>query len=390
MAPSLRRHDLDWLRVLAVLLLIPFHSALIFALGPEHMVYIKDRVESLELLKIDGFIYMWHMPLLFVIAGAATWYALKRRSAGDYIRERSLRLALPFGFAVLTLIPLMTYVHYIGSPNAPTLLEHLGTFYTIRGDDLGGMNGHFTPAHLWFILFLFVYSLVALPLFLWLRRDSSAGIRQQIGRILARPSVLLLMPIPLALLTLLPSLADKNPFYFLGLFILGFLIMVDDSITATIDRLTPWALVIGVVAAGLYMAPNLFSGVPYPQRDTPVYIAWSLAFDVARWTWVLALMGLGHRLLNRDSAVLRYTNEAAYPIYILHLPVNTVVGYFIVRMDASIGVKYVLINLFTFVFTFAVYDVIVKRIPLLRLLFGMKPKAATVGAAPAYRRLSHV
>ncbi len=77
-AGGVRRPDLDWLRVLGVLLLVPFHSALVFNLDPGSIVYVKDTVQSDFLVQMQAFISRWHMPLLFAIAGAATWFARTR------------------------------------------------------------------------------------------------------------------------------------------------------------------------------------------------------------------------------------------------------------------------------------------------------------------------
>src|SRR5689334_23204217 len=111
---AVRRYDIDWLRILAVLLLVPFHSALIFSLDPGHVVYIKDSVESPFLVQAAGFLSIWHMPLLFLISGMATWFALGFRSGGQYLKERVLRLLVPTVFAILVLVPLMTNIHFLG------------------------------------------------------------------------------------------------------------------------------------------------------------------------------------------------------------------------------------------------------------------------------------
>jgi peptidoglycan/LPS O-acetylase OafA/YrhL len=91
--------------------------------------------------------------------------------------------------------------------------------------------------------------------------------------------------------------------------------------------------------------------------------------------WLIAFLGLGYRYLNVTSKVLRYATQAAYPFYILHLPVNTLVGYFVIQWNASIAVKYLVINVFTIALTLAVYDAFVKRTAVTRFLFGMKPLA---------------
>lgn len=94
------------------------------------------------------------------------------------------------------------------------------------------------------------------------------------------------------------------------------------------------------------------------------------------WTWLLAILGAGHRWLDRESPLLRYLAEAAYPFYILHEPIDMLVAFFVIQLQTSIAVKFTLIVLLTTVFSLAVYDLVVRRIGLLRFLFGMKPAAA--------------
>ena len=207
-----RRYDLDWLRVLGVLLLVPFHVALIFVLDPNSIMYIKDVVNSRVLDEAAGFVHMWHMPMLFIISGAATYYALGFRSARQYLRERLLRLLAPFLFGVATFIPFTTYIHLIGKPNAPTFLEHYLGFFRIDPNDLAGYSGSFTPAHLWFIFFLFVFSLVGLPLFLILLSDHGKGFVETLAGITKTPVVLFIWGIPLALIASLDLLGDKIHF----------------------------------------------------------------------------------------------------------------------------------------------------------------------------------
>lgn len=371
---KIRRHDLDWLRVIGVLLLVPFHSALIFALGRQYVVYIKDTVQSDVLLKIAGFIYIWHMPLLFLIAGAATWFALDVRGGRGYVRERVLRLLIPALVAFLTYIPFMTYIHWFGSENPPLFLTHWQGYFTFAGANLSGLDGKFTPAHLWFILFLFIFAVIALPLFLWLKRDAAFPVREGIAAWFAIPGVMFLPAVLFALLTLLPALGDKNPFYYLGLFVFGFVLMSHPRIQETLDRFAPLALIVALAATVGYYLPEI-------QRiridpDSTVGYAYGVVSILCTWSWLLTMIGFGHRFLNRTSPALRYLSEAAFPVYLLHLPANTVIGWFVVQMDADPVVKYVIINLGTFALTFAVYEVI-RRVGFLRFAFGMKPRASS-------------
>ncbi len=216
-----RQHNIDWLRILAVLLLIPFHTARLFDIW--EINYVKNAELSDALSYLIIFIGQWHMPLLFLVAGAATWFALGHRSAGGYARERFLRLFIPLVFGVLALVPPQAYLARFQVPRySASYLQFLPDYFTIRGD-LTGYTGLFTPAHLWFILYLFVFSLVALPLFLFLKRDGR--FIAWLARSCEKPVMLYLLAVPLGLSRALPDIGGKNPFYFIILFIYGFLLM---------------------------------------------------------------------------------------------------------------------------------------------------------------------
>ena len=103
---SIRCYELDWLRVMAVLVLVFFHSSEIFSIGWFH---IKNAETSRFFSALSGFIYIWHMPLFFLVAGASTWFALEFRTGRAYVKERMYRLMIPLIFGVLLLIPPQSY-----------------------------------------------------------------------------------------------------------------------------------------------------------------------------------------------------------------------------------------------------------------------------------------
>jgi fucose 4-O-acetylase-like acetyltransferase len=105
-----RRFDLDRLRFLAVLLLVPFHGALFFVHDPAYISGVKDAEESEVLKTAVDLVYQLHMPFLFFIAGASTWFALASRTAAAYLRERTLRLLVLTLFGRVALVPPMLYV----------------------------------------------------------------------------------------------------------------------------------------------------------------------------------------------------------------------------------------------------------------------------------------
>ena len=215
-----RRYDIDWLRVLGVFLLVPFHAAQIFILDPYSIMYVKDTINSRALTRMAGFIHMWHMPLLFVISGSATYFALGVRSVRQYIRERFLRLFVPLIVGILTDIPLTTYIQH---SKITSLAEAYLGFFHFDFAHLDGLNGTFTPAHLWFILYLFAFSWIGLPIFLAMRSERGKNSVDHLGKAIPPPLTPSLFGVPLILAMAMNILGDKNPIYYFLIFFYGFL-----------------------------------------------------------------------------------------------------------------------------------------------------------------------
>jgi surface polysaccharide O-acyltransferase-like enzyme len=362
---SERRYDLDWLRVLAVLLLIPFHVALIFVLDPNAITYVKDVVNSRVLDEAAGFVHMWHMPMLFIISGSATYFALGFRSAGQYIRKRFLRLFVPLVFGVLTFVPFTTYIRH---SNILSLQEGYTRFFRLNLEHLDGMNGTFTPAHLWFILYLFVFSLVGLPLFLTLRVEQGKGVIQVLRTWMTAPLSLIAWGIPLTLAAATNILGGFNPLYYFLVFFYGFVLASDARFQQSIDKLTSVTLAYGVFAAMI----NVMMPIESYAEWSPQWMALGLMYQMGRWTLTLAVLGLGHRFLNRTNNVLRCASEAEMPFYLLHTTFSVMTGNFAIQLDAPVAVKYPLIVLVATGLTLVAYE-LVRRWNVTRWLFGMRP-----------------
>jgi len=362
---SERRYDLDWLRVLGVLLLIPFHVALIFVLQPYTIMYIRDVINSPALSITTGFIHMWHMPMLFMISGAATYFALGVRSTGEYIRERFLRLFIPLFFGLLTFVPLTIYIQH---SDILSLQQGYAGFFRVDLNQLDGMNGAFTPAHLWFILFLFVFSLVGLPIFQWLRTEKGKSVIERLGTAMQTPLSLIVLGIPLTLAAATRILGAMNPLYYFLIFFYGFVIASDVRFQQSIDKWMWVVLAYGVFAATL----NAIAPTESYTAWTPQWMVSGLMYQMGRWALTLATLGLGHRFLNFTNHVLRYASEAAMPFYLLHMTFSVITGYFVIQLDASVAVKYPLIVVVATALTLLAYE-LVRRWNVSRWLFGMKP-----------------
>jgi hypothetical protein len=303
--------------------------------------------------------------MLFVISGAATYFALGHRSAEQYIRERFFRLFIPLAFGLLTFVPFTVYIQH---SDVLSLQEGYASFFRIDLNQLDGMNGTFTPAHLWFILYLFVFSLVGLPIFHWLRSEKGRSILERLATVTETPLSLTILGILLTLAAATGILGDMNPLYYFLIFFFGFVFASDVRFQISIDRLTWIALAYGVFAATINIILPIRNFAPW----TPQWVLLGLTYQMGRWALTLAVLGLGNKFLNRTSNLLSYASEAAMPFYLLHMTFSVVTGYFVIHLDVPVAVKYPLIVLVATALTLLAYE-LVRRWNVSRLLFGMKP-----------------
>jgi glucans biosynthesis protein C len=381
-----RRRDIDWLRIVAVLLLIPFHTARVF--NWEEDFYIKNVPTDVPSQRFIDFVGPWHMSLLFLLAGLATWLAFRFRSGRQYAGERFKRLLIPFVFGVLVIVPPQTWLAYNTHHGTDlSYWEYLPKFFTTADEGLNGYAGGFTPGHMWFVLFLFVFSLVALPLFVWLYDRGGRRVVSAMGRLWQHPAALILAP---ALVLVLPwfvtddDLSGQPPLGFLLLVVLGFLLLGDEGTYRTIAHHWVWILCLGVVVSVAYIWAEPRAGAW--GETVAVYAGVKSLYEVGVWCMILGLLGLAQRFFVAAGPVLGYAAEAAYPFYILHQTVIVGVAYFVVQWDWTAGLKFTAITVASFVLSLLLYELAVRRWGPVRFLFGMKPRrkrSAGAAAQPA-------
>ncbi len=391
-----RRYELDWLRVLVVLCLIPYHAAGIFSASAD--LYVKDPQAGLQLNGLATFFEDWAMPLLFLIAGAGARYSLSERSAGQYLGERASRLLIPFLFGTFVIVPIQDYFALLSDPSLlqrslvpvsdPHLLDSYPRFYVQYLLGYWYYLTHYSTqmefifwGHLWFVARLILYALATLPLFLALGTRWGNRLISMLARALARRGVLLLFALPLGLAVLglrssqFASLLTDWRFdpnwsqlgFLLIFYLYGYILFADQRFVATIRRSGPLALVLGVAAYFGMLA------LSYGVAHSFVLLELErVGQGFVSWLWVVALLSLGMRYLARTSWLLRYLTDAALPIYILHMPVLLLCAAVVLGLHVSIAVKLTLLIIGTLGTTLAIYEVAVKRIPAMRILLGVK------------------
>ncbi len=178
--PSERIHYLDWLRVLALLGVFLYHAVHPFDTLDWH---VKNAEQSELITGLLVFFYPWGLGLFFLLAGAGACFSLRSRSAGGYASERVSRLLVPLLVAWVLLAPLQGFIEG----------RHQGTW---RGSFLRFIPRFFDEAtqwamswpsrphpmvlawagHLWFLIMLLWFAILALPIFLALRAPSGRRI----------------------------------------------------------------------------------------------------------------------------------------------------------------------------------------------------------------------
>lgn len=373
-----RKHYIDWLRVLAVLLLFPFHTLRVF--NADDPWYVKADHLSMAVSAVLGFISVWHMPLLFVLAGASTYFALGKRSSRRYVGERLTRLGVPFLFGFLVLIPPQTwcggrfnsgysesYWHYITS----------GDFLRYNVQDGGDYYGGFGIGHLWFIMVLLIVALVVLPLLAWGRSTRGAAVVKSFSRRLGHPAMWLLVAFLLQVGEALPDPTGLKTFYYLVFFVLGFAIVADDRFMRNAERFRWHALTAGLALSVWWVLSTPLrdaTGDPSVERAGLMFLGM-----LASWLMIVGLLGVGKRYLNRTSPALSYLSEASYPVYILHQTVIVVAAFSIVALPAAEPLQWLTLLVVSVACTYALHEV-VRRFAVTRFLFGMRRERKAVPA----------
>lgn len=364
-----RRHDLDWLRVGAVLLLLPFHSARVF--DPFEDFYVSSAATSEPLFwSVIALIGTWQMELLFVLAGAASWFAFGRRTADEYRAERVKRLLVPLLFGIVVIVPVQSYLAIAWRGGGLSIPAFTADYWTFQRE-FGGYDGGFTFGHLWFILYLFLYSMAAAPLF--------ARWHARTGPLPWARWYLLLMPLVLFFAQAIPYPEDgpQHFIYSLALFVGGFLLVSEPKVEDAIDGAWRWLAPLG----GVLVAIQVWlwsSGTQERWEDDGVVSVLLDLFEVTvTWVAVLALLALGRRFLSFETPFLRWANEGAYPIYLLHQSVIIVVAYAeLTRWDAPALPGFAVVIVLSLAATVGIYEWFVRPWSATRFLFGMKPVPA--------------
>lgn len=374
-----RRHDLDWLRFVAILVLLFFHTGMWFNTFDWH-VKNTETTAAFDYWMI--WMHFWRMPLLLFISGAGTYLALGKRSVSQFAVERIKRLFVPLVFGMFVIVPPQIYFEHINE------YKNFGDFYQTVFAFVRYPEGSFSWHHLWFIAYLLLYSFIAIPLLLFVKSPKSKTLKTALLKALSSPFGMLFIPALFILITqfiLRPYYPmethglfnDWAYFVFYACFFLfGILFYAEPQLWNAIRLNRRYLLLLAVLAALPF-----YGGFLHLRKVVQLPLTVDLAeklFDISAlfvsWFTVITVIGYGQHYLNKPRTWLKYVNEGLYPFYILHQTVIIWIGYYVCQLDWRIAEKYWAISLLTLLSCVSFYLICIRPFKWMRFLFGMKQK----------------
>lgn len=367
---SERQYYIDWLRILLILSVFLFHIGMIFNSWDWHVKNDVTAGSKSVLWYIMVFMHEWRMPLLILISGAGTYFALGKRTSWQYLGERFKRLFIPLLVGIFTLVPVQVYIEKSAQ------FDSLLAYYPHMFDGIYP-EGNFSWHHLWFIAYLFFIALVISPFLNFFRSGQFDLFIGKLARIVSKKfgANIFVMPLLLSQLLLRPYFQENTHglfddwaevVYFILFFLSGFILLSNNHLTESV-RKQKWLYLIEALTTSIVLVT-----VPYMFDEKARNLLWDSLEPFVAFSCGLTAIGFAKQYLTKNNKLRKLANEAIYPFYLLHQPVIVVVGYYMVQWDISVLAKVLLITLSSFTITAAIYWYLIRPYNALRFIFGMK------------------
>jgi peptidoglycan/LPS O-acetylase OafA/YrhL len=366
-----RLSELDWLRVILIFAVFLHHVCMPFNGDDWH---IMNNESSKVLDDIMVYFEQFRLPILFFISGVGSVILLSKVTAKKFISDKVTRLLIPLIIGSLLIVPPQTY------------LENISKFQSYW-HEFPALALSFETNHLWFIEYLFVFSLLAIPFNILLHSRFGECLNSGIstltkfkGGLFLLVSLLIMLKIYFSLM--FPSDDNKienlssSTFYFF-FFISGMLFIRNNSVWQAICEQRFNHLIILLLSTGVfygyYYSPDLSE---YLSLDTRWSIWWGVCCLVA-WSALLTILGYAQYYLTNTPKWLHFSNELIYPFYIFHQTVIIVIGFYVINWQTSIAIKIISLFVLSFVVTSSLCFFVIKPFNILRFMFGLKPYKKT-------------
>jgi glucan biosynthesis protein C len=238
---------------------------------------------------------------------------------------------------------------------------------------------------LWFLQYLFLISLITLPLLLFLKsRRGQRWITRLAGGCNRRGGIFLFaIPLALALIGLRGLFAAQRSWadflWYALYFIIGFIMASDVRFTDAVKRHSWVCLALWIVGffggAALFVYVLGYDPIPGHESFSLTYVLYQIVWSITSWSGVVFMLSIGARYLISSHKVLAYGKEAVLPFYLLHQTIILAVGFFVIRWNLGILPKLLFVSAISFLLILGLYELLVRRFNAMRFFFGMKPKS---------------
>jgi len=381
-----RQSYLDWLRILAILGVLFFHSAMPYATGMDW--HIRNKDTSNLLLEMNAWLHLFRMPLLFFISGTVSYYMLQNRTGKGFIGLRFTRLFIPLLFGMLVIVPPQVYLERLTQGFKGNFRDFYPSIFTTGAYPKGNMSWH----HLWFILYLLIYDIIFAPLFVRIIRSGTKPLQWMAeGKriyLLAVPAMIIYSSMTIQFPETNNLVQDYCYFlYWLCFLLAGFICVANINLMDSLERNRRFSLMIAftsIIAINYIRWNDMqpWDTIIHWKTDPRTFIFLALRV-VCAWGWVFTAIGYGKKYLNKKHPALNYLNQAVYPFYILHQTIIVILTYYVVQTTETIGMKYIFTVIVTFLLSMGIFHIFIRPYAVMRFLFGMKPKQKISYKQPA-------
>lgn len=388
-----RNQTIDLLRNITILLLVPFHSAMIFA--PQGVWHIRSS-EGLILARwITIGLSVWMMPLLMFLAGISMRYSLQKRDDFAFIKERSFRLLVPLITGVLLLIPPQVYLERISPPQPGRIKKDFfsGSFFDFYPTFFRCCypEGNLSYHHLWFLFYLFIYSILLLPIFRLLLEKRRIANTDPFHTVDLIRVGFFLFVIELIFRPFFPNwqnfISDHaNHMHYIFLIIFGFFTWHDRSMIQFAKK--NGTSLLGIAAVLLAILISLYDFYPGKTRPEDAIDAFLLGGPFADWLLpmvshttttlvrtfaeILILIGLPGLFTHRSPGMERFNgffSPISMPFYLFHQTLVVFFGWLILRTPFHPLLHWLSILLLS-VAGSLLLSVAIRKLPGIPALFG--------------------
>jgi len=365
---STRNLPLDAMRVFLVFLVVTHHSVMAYL--PEAPPVARSLIAAprwwqafpiVDTMKWSGFTLFvafndtFFMAALFLLSGLFVWKSLRRKGEKRFLRERVMRLGLPFLFCAFAIAPLAYYATY----------RQINTLHSSSGFWGQWLHLGVWPAGpAWFLWVLFTFDLFAAAI--------AAGLSIPVEAIAARlradrPMRIFLGLTALSTACFAPmalhfgsmswssfgpfSIQTSRSFYYLAYFFAGMVLGATGLDTSLLQKngclARRWWLwiIASLVAFGL-MVGLAIAAMQKPVGLSALGLAVSFAFCLSSAASTFALLAVFLRFVKGSGKVWSSLRESAFGMYVIHYAVVTWLQYWLwpLRMSALAKAPAVLVG----------------------------------------------